>query len=217
MHLPTPGLFTTDPGITRRTPVNMARCSIEACFGFDGLADIASPPTGRLRTNNLKLPGPAPPPPGQARRTRKGRVAGALVPTQLTSRHQLGTGAELPPLPATCDLLASGRSSRRRRPLPAGHDDGHRPGERHARTSASRQAQPVPAVSGMGCGLCGSSRSRMAFNAWVWGDSDRGSKSTSRRSAVIRTARSRARASGIGNRVRSHPYTPPGLRLIAYR
>jgi hypothetical protein len=30
----------------------------------------------------------------------------------------------------------------------------------------------------------------MAFNAWVWGDSDRGSKSTSRRSAVIRTARS---------------------------
>ena len=66
----------------------------------------------------------------------------------------------------------------------------HRPGERHARTPASRQAQPVPAVSGMGCGLCGSSRSRMAFNAWVWGDSDRGSKSTSRRSAVIRTARS---------------------------
>jgi hypothetical protein len=65
-----------------------------------------------------------------------------------------------------------------------------RPGERHARTPASRQAQPVPAVSGMGCGLCGSSRSRMAFNAWVWGDSDRGSKSTSRRSAVIRTARS---------------------------
>lgn len=48
----------------------------------------------------------------------------------------------------------------------------------------------MPAVSGMGCGLCGSSRSRMAFNAWVWGDSDRGSKSTSRRSAVIRTARS---------------------------
>jgi hypothetical protein len=40
-----------------------------------------------------------------------------------------------------------------------------RPGERHARTPASRQAQPVPAVSGMGCGLCGSSRSRMAFNA----------------------------------------------------
>jgi hypothetical protein len=27
----------------------------------------------------------------------------------------------------------------------------------------------------VGCGLCGSSRSRMAFNAWVWGDSDRGS------------------------------------------
>jgi hypothetical protein len=53
-----------------------------------------------------------------------------------------------------------------------------------------RQAQPVPAVSGMGCGLCGPSRSRMAFSAWVWGDSDRGSKSTSRRSAVIRTARS---------------------------
>jgi hypothetical protein len=53
-----------------------------------------------------------------------------------------------------------------------------------------RQAQPVPAVSGMGCGLCGSSRSRMPFSARVWGDSDRGSKSTSRRSAVIRTARS---------------------------
>jgi hypothetical protein len=56
VHLPTPGLFTTDPGITRRTPVNMARCSIEACFGFDGLADKASPPTGHLRTNNPKLP-----------------------------------------------------------------------------------------------------------------------------------------------------------------
>jgi hypothetical protein len=65
----------------------------------------------------------------------------------------------------------------------------NRPGER-PRTPAPRQAQPVPAVSGMGCGLCGSSRSRMAFNAWVWGDSDRGSKSISRRSAVIRTARS---------------------------
>ena len=36
VHLPIPGLFTTDPGITRRTPVNMARCNIEACFGFDG-------------------------------------------------------------------------------------------------------------------------------------------------------------------------------------
>jgi hypothetical protein len=67
VHLPTPGLFTTDPGITRRTPVNMARCSIEACFGFDGLADKASSPTGRLRTNNPKLPGPAPPPPLFAR------------------------------------------------------------------------------------------------------------------------------------------------------
>src|SRR6201987_3088337 len=42
----------------------------------------------------------------------------------------------------------------------------------------------------MGCGLCGPSGSRMAFNAWVWGDSAWGSKSTSRRSAVIRTARS---------------------------
>jgi len=69
VHLPTPGLFTTDPGITRRTPVNMARCSIEACFGFDGPADKASPPTGRLRTNNPKLPGPAPPPPGQSPNT----------------------------------------------------------------------------------------------------------------------------------------------------
>ena len=53
-----------------------------------------------------------------------------------------------------------------------------------------RVNQPVLAVSVMGCGLCGSTRSRMAFNASVWGDSDRGSKSTSRRSAVIRTARS---------------------------
>ena len=32
---------------------------------------------------------------------------------------------------------------------------------------ASRRAHPVLAVSGMGCGLCGSSRSRMAFNAWI--------------------------------------------------
>jgi hypothetical protein len=30
-----------------------------------------------------------------------------------------------------------------------------------------RVAHPVLAVSGMGCGFCGSSRSRMAFNAWI--------------------------------------------------
>jgi hypothetical protein len=95
-----------------------------------------------------------------------------------TIDHQLCTGAEHLPLPGP------------RGPFPAGHDDGRRPGERNARTPGPRQAQPVPAVSGMGCGLCGPSRSRMAFSAWVWGDSDRGSKSTSRRSAVIRTARS---------------------------
>ena len=29
------------------------------------------------------------------------------------------------------------------------------------------RAHPVLAVSGMGCGFCGSSRSRMAFNAWI--------------------------------------------------
>jgi hypothetical protein len=56
--------------------------------------------------------------------------------------------------------------------------------------SAPPRTQPVLAVSGMGCGFCGSSRTRMAFNAWVWGDSVCGSKSTSRRSAVIRIARS---------------------------
>jgi hypothetical protein len=69
--------------------------------------------------------------------------------------------------------------------------------------AASRQAQPVLAVSGMGFDFCGSSRLRMAFNAWVWGDSDRGSKSTSRRSAVIRTARSlslRSSCRGAGQR-----------------
>jgi hypothetical protein len=33
--------------------------------------------------------------------------------------------------------------------------------------AASRRAHPVLAVSGMGCAFCGSSRSRMAFNAWV--------------------------------------------------
>jgi hypothetical protein len=33
--------------------------------------------------------------------------------------------------------------------------------------SASQRAHPVLAVSGMDCGFCGSSRSRMAFNAWI--------------------------------------------------
>jgi hypothetical protein len=30
-----------------------------------------------------------------------------------------------------------------------------------------QRAHPVLAVSGMGCGFCGSSRSRMALNAWI--------------------------------------------------
>jgi hypothetical protein len=44
------------------------------------------------------------------------------------------------------------------------------------------RAHPVLAVSGMDCGFCGSSRSRIAFKAWVRGDS--GCGSTSRRSRV---------------------------------
>ena len=30
-----------------------------------------------------------------------------------------------------------------------------------------QRTHPVPAVSGMGCGFCGSSRSRMALSAWI--------------------------------------------------
>jgi hypothetical protein len=33
--------------------------------------------------------------------------------------------------------------------------------------SSRTRAHPVLAVSGIGCGFCGSSRSRMAFKAWV--------------------------------------------------
>jgi hypothetical protein len=69
-------------------------------------------------------------------------------------------------------------------------DDRHAARRTQRANAASWQVQPVLAVSGIGFDFCGSSRSRMAFNAWMWGDSDRGSKSTSRRSAVIRTARS---------------------------
>jgi hypothetical protein len=36
-----------------------------------------------------------------------------------------------------------------------------------ANWAARRFVHPVLAVSGMGCGLCGSSRSRIAFNAWI--------------------------------------------------
>jgi hypothetical protein len=50
------------------------------------------------------------------------RISDRTPRAALRIDHQLGTGAELPPLPATCDLLASGRSSRRRRPVPAGND-----------------------------------------------------------------------------------------------
>jgi hypothetical protein len=108
VHLPTPGLFTTDPGITRRTPVSMARCSIEACFGFDGRPIKPRLLLDCLRTNNRKLPGP----PRRHRLNLAKHGNGPMLATfsthpSISDRtpratlgidHQLGTGAELPPL-----------------------------------------------------------------------------------------------------------------------
>ena len=80
------------PGTGAATPVNMARCSIEACIGFDGLADKASP---------LLLDAPAPITPSSPAPLRRHRVSlvehcnGPMVAIWLGAPHRTATAGGL--------------------------------------------------------------------------------------------------------------------------